>query len=86
MNVHPRILVPAAGVLVAAAAVAGVLAAHSPGNSGAASSNRTVPVAVVGMAVHPPLQCGQGETAMGYVGVDQSSATAGARETSGRAC
>jgi hypothetical protein len=87
MNLYPRILVPTAAV-VTAAAVAGVLAAHVYGNSATAGSNSAAAsgnlasasrgtaltaAAAAGIAAHPPIHCGQTETAIGYVGVDKSS-------------
>ena len=82
MNLHPRILVPTAAV-VTAAAVAGVLAAHVYGNSAVASGSRGTALtdaAAAGMAAHPPFHCGQGETAIGYVGVGKSSELTAARK------
>jgi hypothetical protein len=92
MNVHHRILMPTAAVVVAAA-VAGVLAAHIHGNPAPADGgNRTSMTAIerhaanitaIGRAGHAPiLACGQGETPMGYVGVNQGSELAAARKTS----
>jgi hypothetical protein len=92
MNVHPRILVPAAAAAaaaaaVAAAAVAGLLAAHSQGESATTSSNRHLALTAVGsdrnavgIAVGESRQqrCEQGDTGMGYVGLDQPDASAAA--------
>jgi hypothetical protein len=94
MNVHPRILVPAAAAVavVAAAAVAGVLVAHGQGDSAATSSNHRVALTAAGsdrkaagnaVGESPQQRCEQGETPMGYVGVDQSGGSAAARITSG---
>jgi hypothetical protein len=91
MNVHPRILVSAA-VAVAAAAATGVLAAHVEGSSAAASGKRSVALTVagsdrkaagIGVGESPQQRCEQGETPMGYVGVDQSGASAAARSAAG---
>jgi hypothetical protein len=92
MNVHPRILVPTVTVAVAAVAVVGILAGHGQENSAATSTNRSVaPIAAgsdrksAGSAVgeSPQQRCEQGETPMGYVGVDQSGGSAAARITAG---
>jgi hypothetical protein len=92
MNLHPRIILPAAAVITAAA-VTGGLAAHAYGNSAAATSNSavasaklasgsrgtTVTAGAAGIAAHPAINCEQGQTAIGYVGVATTSELAAAR-------
>jgi hypothetical protein len=91
MNVHPRILAPAVAAAVAAVAVAGLLAACSQGDSAATSSHRHAALTAAGsdrkaagiaVGESPQQRCEQGETAMGYVGLDQPDASAAARSAS----